>query len=489
MSRSRSQFFLLNLVFMLVSLQPLALWAQTTVQIDSCFRAYAENNRERFMDFLPRCLDEIRTTTPGVKNINIHIRELKEIKTTSPTNPILQTVSQKAADVYYEDSFCNTDPALGIINCGNLWELSQLHESGFYRYDCARRMPSHNKCSDFSKFIIQQRRDICNRKGINHKVYCNQLITGFLNAGPCLASSTQEACEAHVQSRLPTDPCGLENFDVALCTGGSTGDISAASVEAPVDATGKGDETTTGDTSGNADAETPGTETPSNDPLSQAAQSLGQRFFGGNNLMNASAPSGSLNVPDSNATTGLSAKFANPQGLSPVSVGSVPVAQAYPSSQLLPPNTRGEPGGQANDAGGSGGAGGRGTPGFGGGSGGQGMGQAGRANPGGGRGGYSGGSRLKDILDKMSGSFLSTNGAGGATPGSPTAALNESIKKQIEKNKLKDPDYKNRVRSAYRQGLAGSGNSPVLDAVYFPSVRKAYENLQETQQILNETGR
>ncbi len=460
----------------LLTLSAPTLASTLTVNTDSCFKDYAVANN-RFMDYLPRCLDELRTTPSGSNTINSHINELNDLAKSSPNSPILQIISQKAATVYYDNQFCGDNLKLTLISCNNLGSLSRTHASGFYRFDCNTFAARHAKCAEFSQILIDLKKDFCNLNTLN-KNFCNKLIQGFLNSPPCAATSTTAVCSAHINAKINTDPCSMNNFDLSLCTGGTVSDVDSASVTEPA----------SGDTTGGGDTPIDPTSPPSGgdptgDQIADTAQRLGQRFFGGNNMANA--PMGQLNIPNSDTKLGLSANADGSPVLGEPEVMAADGIPQYPVAGLLPTQTMGEPGGEPKQPGGGGGQNqGGGAPVVGGNP--AGGGGAAAAGNNAGRGGY-GTSRLKEILDKMNGGFMGTT-ALSSNPGG-TAVLNENIKKQIEENKLKDPDYRNKINSAYKSGLQGAGTDPnFFDAVYFPSVRKAYEELEQSNQILPENG-
>ncbi len=459
-------------------------FAQSTlpINVDSCFTEYAVANT-RFSDHLTRCLDELRGTPAGSNTVNNHLIDLRAQAASSPNSPILQIISERAASVYYENQHCGDDLRLANIPCNNLGALSRLHSSGMYRFNCDAFAATHAKCTEFSQIVIDLKRDFCNLNVIN-KNFCNRLILGFLQSAPCASSSTQAVCSAHINERINTDPCSIDNFDLELCTGSEGGSFGAAEVggeEDPGAGGGAAGDDTTIDPTGEAPA---GTTPEQTEQLAQTANQLGRQFFGGNNPM--TAPSGNLNIPNSDARVGLSANADGSAVLGGSGVGTPKGIDQYPASALLPPQTMGVPGGSPKEGGGGGGGGPGGgmAPAMGGGAnGGGGAGGGAKA----GRGGY-GTSRLKDILSKMNGGFLASTGTNAPAAGT-AAVLKEDIKNKIKENQKNDPNYKNVINSAYRNGMGGSGqNVDFFDAVYFPSVRKAYEEIESSNQILQENG-
>ena len=461
----------------------------TPIDESRCFKGYANAGTTVLMDALPGCLDIMRSSSGSSgKRWADHFNELQSFAASNPNSNIILTISQKAAEVYYSDSFCGKlNPKISKILCYRLGKLAQLHPSGLYAASCSKLDPKPCSCAPLRAAIIDTLGycDTDNR----YKNLCNELVAGFLSSPKCSSGSKAE-CLSFVANQKVSDSCGINDTpsnwganDLALCTGATgapncsvtTAEVSDPSID-PTGATGGG---------GN------GSETTSTD---EQLASAADRAFGNTGLGNfdRASTSGSLKVPSVKAESLRGGSPSN-NSSAPLQGGGVQTAALsnLPATTRFAPPTRGEPGGKkaqqtptANNANGGGSAlGGSPVPSSNTGS------SARRARR---RRRRGGGSRLKETADGLArNSFMGADGGGNSAGNTIGNKLDPQIKAQIEKNQARALADKGALNKAFQKNLrriGGNEQDLFLKASYFPSHTGVYLWLNQNGDLLNESG-
>ncbi len=466
---------------------------------DRCFEDIIQSNRRSggsgldLQYLIEDCLDlALGSSTRTSRDWQSSMRH--QFAALPPSSPIRQTVSERAALIYYNDDlYCNnnssTGGTFGVPNqtqtsCNNVFRvLSQLHPSGNYQYICHNvNDPSH--CSDRWPSIASQL-TVCDEDNA-HKSYCHRLVRGFLNrAEECSAASTNDQCSTYVASRMTQDPCSFDNLDIDQCVpANAVGGASAPAVAGtPGDGGDPPDDTTANDPPGLTDGD--------QQDLIDAANNVAADTFAGGGQFNPANLRGQTNIPQVtiDGPNGGNINAAGFQG----GIGMDPGrSTALPGIARLAPPTGGRPGGTPKQGGNAGGAGG-GAVGGGGIAGAGGLG----ANAGGGGGAAAGrrrgggGSAYSSVAKDMVSGFMGTDGP--KTSGAPNARAASAVDQQVQKA-IEDNRRNNFDRNALQNALDKNLNSPrgrqelVLRSSYFPDHSEVYLWLHQRSDLLNENG-
>jgi len=448
----------------------------------------------------------IRSTTALSTDPTLHannlgaraaIQNLQNQQKNNPNDDIFKSLSEDAASVYYNSTYCGESNQVGAIQCSRMGELARLHTDGMYanNYNCTG---SHPNCSAFSKAMVSALGGICDKNGNMGKHYCNSIIRNFLSQSYCNGSATQATCLGEFDTRLSSaNPqqakCIYSEYDIgddmSGCTGGAPMNAARAddSVEdgvgdnpdaTPISSTGPGDEGTEG-----------------NSTLDNAAANAAQSVFG-NGVYSRSGSSdvnGKLSIPSvktANANIGEVSPNNSQSQMASLQAGGL--SNQSPLTRLAPP-TRGNPGGKGKNSpvgssssginsggvplGGSPVTANSGSP--------SGKGSNSRR-----RGG--GNSRLKKTAEGMVlNSFMGTDGNKGPSGSVTKSKLDPQIKNQIAKNQIKSLTDRDLLKRNYRKNLNGRAGDQNLyiESSYFPDHSDVYMWLNQNSDMLDETGK
>ena len=460
------------------------------VKEDKCFVHYAKNGWRptgaRYV--IEDCIELSLGIDPDSSNGGLYWNQIKP-KLLSASEAMKKDLSQKASKIYYNNDFCK-DPGVGRYqipntprtSCDEVFRvLAQLHPSGMYHYTCPMGSPAH--CKTHAQHIAIGLKD-CN-KDTKHRIHCDTLVKDFLTSPKCSASAKTNDCKTYVAQQSTSDTCGYGNYDKSICVG-PTDDAKKSSVAGD----GNPNESSEGG------AEDPGNPVPealtSEDAkkleklLPQVAQSaFGGLPFDSRNNTNArlQVPKTNLQAPSAAAMGGGGYDGPGGTGYNPGSNTALPAIADLAVAQEGSPGGTPKGGGQAGSPGASGG----------GGVGGQGV------RPGGTGGGGGAGkkarrgrrsSRFKKVASSL-GRFKSADGAI-ASAGAPVqaeSAVDKKVREQLKRNREQGPDNQERIRNAFNQNLNRgiSGQSLILKASYFPDHKEVYLELNQTNDVIDET--